>query len=216
MAKAAFLFVIEKYDSFRFDKKQRLEDIAQKCPEVLDAMTDDELFQGFNQHIINNNRKNAVTSVADMDWVSQYIKDECKRYKIEKTIFTHLLRASCRTEMRRKFNWTISAEDRIKLVRFVLSDPYLEPAAKMELAIEFGELAEEYIQAHYCKLLYNREYNEAAKLQVVKAEDATINVIVANVCAGYFDDALAITERFLSHRKDIVQEIHQIQDAFRS
>jgi len=211
MARAAFLFVIGRYDSFKFNKKEMLEEIVQKCPEVLEVITDDELLQGFKQHIANNNRGNAVTSTADMKWISRYIKDEGKRYEAEKMLFTALLLTSW-GKMRREFNWTISAEDCIQLVRDALKDQNSQWwQCKMDLAIEFGEPADEYARNLYCKLLYENEYDAAAALGIKDSDDITITVVTNMVCNGFLRHADRVAKRFLPHRKDIIDEVEQLK-----
>lgn len=218
MAKSTFLFIVAHYDSYKTKKLAMLEEVVNKCPEVLSCISDSELWLTFEQLVKSCRRRHTIICVSEMKWISKYVDDVKIRSEMEKIIWKSQLTFCCfqMESLPELFDWTISREDSIQLVRDLLQSDDIGVERKMELAIAFDEPAEKYIHEHYSQLLYNREYDEAEKLQVVKAEDATVNVVAANVCCGYFREALAITERFIPHRKDIVQEIQQIQSAFES
>jgi len=81
---------------------------------------------------------------------------------------------------------------------------------KVELAEEFGEPKDKFINAYYGKLLYDRHYDQAEALGVSDPE-IFIDAIIKDINNGYVADALDIADRFLPDQKDIIEEIHKIE-----
>lgn len=213
-AKEAFLYVIYHYNAFNFQKAKVLDEIAEVYPEITAAVNDEEIRDHFKSFCEEAQRRNEIVSPAELTWVNKFVRTDTIRTEIEKMIYRVVLRAGSHwLKMRQDFGWTISDYEKLELVREILQDEGVGNKKKMELAEEFGEPADDFARLYYRKLLYDRHYDKAAELGV-SDDETVINVIIACINNGYFQDAIDIAKRFLPQRKDLVVEIQQIIDAF--
>lgn len=209
LAKQAFLFVIGTQNAVRYQKAKILNGLIEECPHLLDTISDEEMsthFQAFYQEAV---RRGEVVSTCELRWVSKYVRDPEIRTQIEKMIYRRLLGSSFGDRERLEYRWTISFSEKQELAREVLLKHGLGSMRKMELAQEFGEPHEEFLCLYYKKLLYDRHYDKAESLGV-SYPDVVEEVVVANLDAGYFQDALDVAVRFLLSRVDLAEEIQQM------
>jgi hypothetical protein len=216
-AKEAFLYVISAYGAFTHNKEKMLGKIVEKCPDVVSAISDDELFSAFNRLCKNLINKNEILSPAELTWASQYIKNPGIRKEMEKIIYRVVASGSDWWDgMRREYKWTLSEEEKISLVREILADPKVGSKRKTELAKEFGLEMKLDNLAYFRKLLWDRHYDKAAALGVADADEIVISVIADNIDSGYIKDAADIAQQFIPKRKDIADEISRITAAMES
>lgn len=214
LAKKAFLYVIFGYNAHGSQKEKILNEIAEAYPEIREAVCDEEVLDHFQHFCQESKRKNEIVSPAELGWVNKFVRNAMIRVQIEKLIYRTILRASSHWDkMRQGFNWTISDDEKLELVREVLLDKGVGSKRKLELAQEFGEPEGDFSRSYYRKLLYDRHYDKAEELGVNNSE-IVFNAIMANVDNGYFQDALDIAQRFLPGRKDLAEEIQQIMVVF--
>lgn len=212
-AKEAFLYVIYAYNAFAFDKKGMLGTIVEKCPDVLEALTEENILEAFKQFYQNTVRRGELISTAEFNWVSQYVKDPDVRKEIEKIAYYSLLSASNHhDEIRQTFEWTINEEEMKGIAKDVLENPNLGSKRKMQVAKEFGEPSERFEKEYLRKLLWDRHYDKAEALGT-KNDEVVISVILENINSGYVNDAAQIAARFLPDRQDIADEIQRIKIA---
>lgn len=212
-AKEAFLYVIYAYNAFAFDKKGMLGKIVEKCPDVLEALTEESILGAFKQFRQNAVRRGELISTAEFNWVSQYVKSPNIRKEIEKIVYYYMLSASSHhDELRQAFEWTINEEEIKGIVKDVLENPNLGSKRKMQVAKEFGEPSERFEREYLRKLLWDRHYDKAEAFDT-KRDEVVISVILENINSGYVNDAAQIAARFLPDRQDIADEIQRIKIA---
>lgn len=213
LAREAFVHVVINYSSYSFQKKKVLDEIVGACPEVLKQITDDQIFKCFQLLCQRAKKRNEIVSTTELTWVTKYVKDSGIQIAIEKIIYHLLLGASSHWDvMRQSFSWTISADDKLELVRQILKDQDLGSKRKLELAIEFGEPTDDFARPYFRKLLYDCHYDQAEKLGV-SSENIIIEIIVENINNGYVQDAIDIAKRFLPDQKELLEEIQRIDKA---
>lgn len=205
LAKQAFLFVISRCGAYQFKKEAVLDEIAEDYPEIVSDQEMLESFQYFCQE--EAERKNKIVSPAELNWINKFIRSAAIRVQAEKLIYRIILSASSYWDkMRKNFSWTISDDEKLKLVREVLLDKKVGFKRKFELAQEFNEPTDDFIRPYYRKLLYDRLYDKAEELGISDPQ-IVLDVVVANIDNGYFRDALEIVKRFLPEREHLVVEI---------
>ena len=216
MAKNAFLYVIANYNAFKFQKSKALNDIAGTYPNIVKMVCDKEILRHFRHFYNKMSRRKEIVTPSELDWVNRYVKDADIRTNIERSIYCVLLGASSYWNgVRQGFHWTISEKDKLELAREVLQIENLGSKRRMELAQEFGEPCEKFVNDYHRKLLRDKHYNQAEVLEV-NDPDLFIDAIISNINNGRFGDALYIAQRFLPDREDIMKEIQQIIAIFRT
>lgn len=210
LAKQAFLFIVRTRNAYDYQKENVLDEIAQGCPGLTEMISDEEMLVHFQHFCQEATRRGEITSTAELDWVSRYIRDPAIRMQIEKMIYRIFLIATSHWDRARwDYCWMISDSEQHQMVREVLLDKGLGSKRKLELAQEFDEPHEEFLRSYYQKLLYDRHYDKAESLGV-SYPDLVYVVVVANMNAGYFRDALEVAQRFLPDRTDLTEEIQQM------
>ncbi|MEI7749429.1 MAG: hypothetical protein WCJ25_00305 [Candidatus Moraniibacteriota bacterium] len=216
LTKRAFLFVVSGKNAFKFQKRKALDDIISHCPDAVDSIGDQEMYESFRSFCEESARRGEVVSPAELDWVSKYISDSDIRRDIEKLIYRILLCASSYWEkVRESPKFTITQAEKTELARQVLQSYDVGSVRQAELARELGVPAEEYILSHYKKLLYDRHFDEAEELKVNNPQ-AVLEVVVKNIENHYLSDALEVLLRFLPEREDLAEEVRQMKVAFSS
>lgn len=214
LAKQAFLHVIAHHNAFKFQKKKVLDEIAQICPDIRDTISEEEMFNYFEDFCAEAKRRNEIVSTAELTWVNRYISSLEIRLLIEKLIYRTLLAASSHwNKLRWDFQWQFNDQEKLMLAREVLRDSRVSAKRKVEIAREFTEPGDDYLRAYYKKLLYDRHYEQAAALEV-KSDEIVIEILIKNINYGYFRDALELAEKFLPHQPELAEEIKQIITAF--
>lgn len=215
-AKEAFLYVVAAYDAYKFPKEKMLGCIVEECPEVFAEILEEvsfqtEIFKAFKLLYQNLLNRNELLSPAEFDWVSRYVKSQDLRKEMEKILYYSLLVASRHHDkVRRNFEWTIGEKDIEKIVKKILDNPSLRSKRKMEIAEEFDESSERFKIKYFKKLLWDRHYDKAEKLGINNSE-VVLQVVLSNIDATYFEDAIQVASRFLSDSEGIVEEIKSIQ-----
>lgn len=210
MAKDAFLYVITNYNAFNSQKTEMLDDIVRTYPKVVGVINDKEIFEHFLSFYSEMFERREIVSPSELDWVNKYIGNAEIRIKIEEFIYYKLLRVSSYWDgVRQGFNWTISKKDELELARKALQNRNVGSKRKMEIAQEFGEPDDKFVNAYYKKLLYDKHYNKADNLKV-SDPGIVIDVIILNINAEHFQDAVDVARRFLPDNKGIIKETQQI------
>ncbi|MDO8489982.1 MAG: hypothetical protein Q7S47_01025 [bacterium] len=212
-AKAAFLAVIARKNGYQCNKTAILEGIINKCPEVTENVTDEEINQNFDAFLLDSLKQANIVSVKqEMSWVIKYVRDGEVQTRIERGIYKIMLRAASLNEMRSEYPWSISETDKLGAAKELIVSRSTPVKRKMELAKEFDLPTEKAAKIHFMQLLWNRRYDEAKALGF-NQPDAVIQVIGWNINNEYYRDAMKVAEAFLPGRSDILEEIQQITKA---
>jgi len=214
-AKEAFLYVIRWRNASLLGKKVKiLAEIVEKCPEIADAISDEDMFSAFEQLRCDSDKRHDILLLIELRWVNQYIRSADVRKKIEKVIYRSMVTFSDYFDPRRReFEWTLSLNEKIEIVKEVLADPEVGNRRKCELAEEFGLPEQLPLRNYFKKLLRDDHFDKAMALEINDPE-AVIEVIVDLIDEGaWVIAASTLVQIFLPDRKDIADEISKIERA---
>lgn len=211
--RSAFLCVIARYDAFSFQKNEMLASIVRAAPEVTKNISDKLMFEAFLLLCDNLQNKGEILSPAELEWVALYIKSKDYEKRVEKIVYQRLVSASDRWDkLRQETKWTLSDDERLEIIRLVLTDQHVDAERKVQLSKEFNEPVEEsIISGYFSKLLWTRKYDQAMTLGFHDPQVVT-RIILANLENGYTTDAAKIAELFLHDDKEITAEIAEITE----
>jgi hypothetical protein len=214
LARKAFDHILATHDACKYNKMLLLSKILEKCPEAIDGITDDSMVESLKELSENMLRRGELISTPELEWVGKYVRTKSAQQEAEKIIFcSMLLGNSGWDKTRHAYKWTISKSVRHGLIRETLQSDNLGSKRKIELAKEIGEPTEDIERRYFRKLLWDRHYDNAAKITARKDEDVLL-VVQQNLDAGYFTDALNILTQFLPDRKELAAEIERIIAVF--
>lgn len=217
--KGTFLYVILNYDAHKTNKVAMLDRVAEETEQLLDSITDDEIYEAWSSFSGQMFRTGQIVSPAELKWIRKYVKDERTCQIMEGTIYSGLARASNYWDnLRNQYEWTITPEKRVRIIQEILDCPgNLGPKRKMELAKEIGQSWQDHAVDYYKRLLRDRHYDQATELGI-QSPEAVEEIIVNCVNGGCLNDARNITKQFLPGRQDLLDEIEEIRKSlqFRS
>lgn len=209
--KEAFLHVIANRNAISFDKVEMLTDIVEKHPEILEVLSDADLYVAFMKLLEYSNSRREILSFVELNWVFKYVNDVKTRTKIKELIFLGFLKADHHwDESRVSFNWALPESRKKALAVQALEDPQLGSMRKMQLAQEFGLPADEYARDYFKTLLWGRHYVAAEVLHLSNTDGEVIEVIMDNLNSCHITDALDIAKRFLPLRSDIIAQLEEM------
>ncbi len=224
ISKQAFLWVIRSYDASRFAKAKTLKAIVELCPNIRSRLSNGEILNAFRTLFFSLERQREAIPMGELELAKKYLVQESLLKILEKDVYKNLLRGSVDADkIRHESEWILSEDERKTLIRDFLflsdqgSGEILRIERKMKLAEEVGESEEKYVEAYFQELLWGRSYDNADNLAKEKkietsSKDAIIMaVIIKNIDALYFRDAIEIAKRFMPHDEEIVKEIERLK-----
>jgi hypothetical protein len=215
LVRKAFLHIIATRDACQFQKIKALDKILEVCPDAIDGITDEAMIEHLGYLRDNMLERHELISTPELEWVAKYVRSSDARIEAEKLVYSAMLLGSDHWDKhRREFKWSILESECIGLIKKALQSDGIGSKRKMQLAKEIGEPTESFARPYFRKLLWDRHYDLAEGVGV-KFEDDIIAIIMQNLNAGYFSDALMIVQRFLPDRQDLIDEIQQIINAFK-
>ena len=215
LARGAFRHVLATRNALKCQKNKILREIYGKCPGILKEISDAEMIGCLERLRDFSLVRGESISTAELDWVNIYVQTPEARARAEMIVYSVVLLGSDHWDrIRQEYPWVISEDVCAELIRQALKDKSLGSKRKMELAKEIGQSHEEFARAYAKKLLWDRHYDLAAGVPE-KTEEDIITVIVKDLDAGYFQDALEIAECFLPLQPDVAGEIRQIMSCFK-
>ena len=214
LANKAFVHIIATRHGDNFDKTGMLDRIVEKCPNVTKDLSDKDMIDCLKYLQNNERRRGTLVSTPELGWVNKYVQTPSARQDAEKIVYLSMLQGDSHWDKaRHEYSWTISKDTQTDLIRETIQSDSIGSKRKIELSEEIGAPTEDLKRPYFRKLLWDRHYDIAAKVGMTNEEDVLI-VVSKNLNAGYFSDALAIVERFLPARQDLIDEIKQIIAVF--
>lgn len=212
--RAAFLYVVASENAMTFEKLKALNNIAKVNPEVLDLFSSLDVLQAFHRLVEDSRERGELVSYVELAWVSVYVLDADVRSVIEEAIYYGFLLASDYADKNRKeFKWKLSGPTKKRLAISALENDRVGSKRKMQIALEFGLSSAAYTRSYFKRLLWDKHYDQALKLERCWTDTDVIGVIVENLNSEHYRDAFQIAALFLPHRKDITQELESMARA---
>ncbi|MDP2651527.1 MAG: hypothetical protein Q8O94_00110 [bacterium] len=215
LAKEAFLYIIATRHACKFNKVEMLGEIVEKCPDVVDGISDEEMVNHLKYLRNSEQKRSTLVSTPELEWVTKYVRTPEARQQAEKIIYLSMLRGDSYWDKRRhEYAWTISKDMQDVLILNSIQDKSIGSKRRIELAKEIDFPAEYLQRLYFRKLLWDRHYDNAAEVGMKNEEDVFI-VASKNLNAGYFSDAFELVQRFLPARQDLIDEINRIRAVFK-
>jgi len=210
LAKDAVLHVIESVPEDKEPKALLLANITKRCPQVLSRISAQEMLASFMRFYDKVRKGEGLINLGELACVKLYVKYPEVVTKIEKAIYRYFLLAPRWDADRQSNAWTLSADDRLALVKGILVDSSVRPFRKWELAQEFQQPSDAYNRDAFKCLLYEGLFADAQRIGI-EDTDAVKEVIGMRLNGKKIGDVMRIAELFLPDGPDKTQVQEDLQ-----
>jgi len=87
LARKIFLFVIERYNSFKFNKIQCLKDIKHKFPSEIAVIPDEEIIEKFSLLFESAKKSGELLRVGEVCLARSILSEPCQQKRVEKFVY---------------------------------------------------------------------------------------------------------------------------------